>query len=61
MKSEINNTTTLQDTAMNPELNQSKNNSIMATATLAHKPSFGTVDFWNVQKMRRDRVYRRYM
>jgi len=26
-----------------------------------HKPSFGNVDMWHVQKLRRDRIYRRYL
>jgi hypothetical protein len=60
MKNEINNTTILQNSEMNVLFNQSKNSFSMAT-TNTHKPSFGTADFWNVQKMKRDRVYRRYM
>ena len=61
MKNEKNNSMISRNNEGNFVSTESNEILSMSATVNTQKPSFGITDYWNVQKMRRDRVYRRYM
>lgn len=47
---------------MKNTINQTNNNEVVnANVSNGHKPIFASADLWNIHKMVKGRVYRRYM
>jgi hypothetical protein len=60
MKNENSRTGILQENESDT-LTSFSNNSVTTISAQTYKPGFGIADFWNVQKLRKSRIYRRYL